>query len=73
MHVTRTERPARAEALARAGPIRRLHPITVLVVAMLGAAMLFSADRFFWSSVQPRPLIEPISRTVVTPCASQSL
>ncbi len=35
--------------------------------------MLFSAERFFWSSIEPRPFIEPISRTVVTPCASQSL
>ncbi len=35
--------------------------------------MLFSAERFFWSSIQPRPFIETISRTVVTPCASQSL
>jgi anti-sigma regulatory factor (Ser/Thr protein kinase) len=34
MHVTRTERPARAEALARAEPIRRLHPLTVLVVVV---------------------------------------
>ncbi|HEY3673204.1 MAG TPA: ATP-binding SpoIIE family protein phosphatase [Acidimicrobiia bacterium] len=34
MHVTRTERPARAEALARVAPIRRLHPFTVLVVVV---------------------------------------
>src|SRR5215813_7919109 len=32
MHVTRTERPARAEALARAKPVRRLHAFTVVVV-----------------------------------------
>jgi hypothetical protein len=34
MHVTRTERPARAEALARAEPVRRLHGVTVLVVVI---------------------------------------
>src|SRR5262245_35965527 len=34
MHVTRTERPARAQALARATPVRRLHAVTVLVVAV---------------------------------------
>jgi serine phosphatase RsbU (regulator of sigma subunit)/anti-sigma regulatory factor (Ser/Thr protein kinase) len=34
MHATRTERPAHAEALARLGPIRRLHPVTVLVVVV---------------------------------------
>jgi hypothetical protein len=34
MHVTRTDRPARAEALARAAPVRRLHAITVIVVAV---------------------------------------
>jgi hypothetical protein len=34
MHVTRTERPAHAEALARAEPVRRLHGVTVLVVVI---------------------------------------
>ncbi len=40
---------------------------------MRGAAISLAADFAFWSSVQPRPLKQPISRTVVTPCASHSL
>ncbi|MNI48584.1 hypothetical protein D3C73_1031540 [compost metagenome] len=40
---------------------------------MRGAAILLAAESSRCSIVQPRPPIAPISRTVVTPCASHSL
>ena len=40
---------------------------------MCGAAIVPAAERSFCRSIQPSPFIEPISRTVVTPCASHSL
>src|SRR5512143_2154443 len=48
MHVTRTERPARAEALARAAPVRRLHAITVVVVVV---GLLVTAGLVVGSSI----------------------
>jgi hypothetical protein len=74
MHVTRTERPARAEALARAGPIRRLHPITVLVVAigLLVTAALVAASWVVHDNNEDRLLDQRVHEAATVAASSVS-